>query len=41
MLLNPYPLSQTVTPSRTSLERDVLYGRPPTAFNWVTMRLGM
>jgi len=22
------PLSQTVTPSRTPLERDVLYGRP-------------
>jgi len=30
MLLNPLPLSQTVTPSRTPtlLERDVLYGRP-------------
>jgi len=28
--LDPLPLSQTVTPSRTpySLERDVLYGRP-------------
>ena len=31
MLLNPLPLSQTVTHSRTPspLERDVLYGRPP------------
>src|SRR6218665_1501640 len=28
MLLIPLPLSQTVTPSRTPLERDVLYGRP-------------
>jgi len=30
MLLDPLPLSQTVTPSRTPspLERDVLYGRP-------------
>ena len=28
MLLTPLPLSQTVTPSRTPLERDVLYGRP-------------
>src|SRR6218665_713623 len=31
MLLDPSPLSQTVTPSRTpspTLERDVLYGRP-------------
>src|SRR6218665_1064121 len=30
--LNPLPLSQTVTPSRTpsTLERDVLYGRPLT-----------
>src|SRR6218665_102160 len=29
MLLNPLPLSQTVTPSRTPslFERDVLYGR--------------
>jgi len=26
--LGPLPLSQTVTPSRTPLERDVLYGRP-------------
>src|SRR6218665_3278528 len=28
--LDPFPLSQTVTPSRTPypLERDVLYGRP-------------
>jgi len=26
--LDPLPLSQTVTPSRTPLERDVLYGRP-------------
>jgi len=24
----PLPLSQTVTPCRTPLERDVLYGRP-------------
>src|SRR6218665_2285107 len=31
--LYPLPLSQTVTPSRTPspLERDVLYGRPPTS----------
>src|SRR6218665_2493791 len=30
MLLDPLPLSQTVTPSRTPspLERDALYGRP-------------
>ena len=30
--LYPLPLSQTVTPSRTPslLERNVLYGRPPT-----------
>src|SRR6218665_2181461 len=30
LALGPLPLSQTVTPSRTSspLERDVLYGRP-------------
>jgi len=30
--LDPLPLSQTVTPSRTPspLERDVLYGRPPS-----------
>jgi len=30
--LDPLPLSQTVTPSRTTspLERDVLYGRPLT-----------
>src|SRR6218665_708750 len=26
--LGPPPLAQTVTPSRTPLERDVLYGRP-------------
>src|SRR6218665_3627264 len=28
MLLNPLPLSQTVTPRTPPLERDVLYGRP-------------
>jgi len=29
MPLDPsYPLSQTVAPFRTPLERDVLYGRP-------------
>src|SRR6218665_2245071 len=28
----PLPLSQTVTPSRTPLERDVLYGRPLSWF---------
>src|SRR6218665_369814 len=28
MILDPLPLSQTVTPSWTPLERDVLYGRP-------------
>jgi len=28
MRLTPLPLSQTVTPTRTPLERDVLYGRP-------------
>jgi len=30
--MDPFPLSQTVTPSRTSssLERDELYGRRPT-----------
>jgi len=31
MLLDPSPLSQTVTPSRTPFERGVLYGRPPGA----------
>src|SRR6218665_1939870 len=33
--LDPLPLSQTVTPSRTPspLQRDVLYGRPPTHFS--------
>ena len=28
MPFTPFPLSQTVTPSRTPLERDVIYGRP-------------
>src|SRR6218665_315469 len=28
MILNSLPLSQTVTPSRTPLEHDILYGRP-------------
>ena len=36
MLLNPLPLSQTVTSSRTPLERDVLYGRAPKALKALT-----
>jgi len=43
MLLDPFPLSQTVTPSRTpsTLERDVLYGRPlfPVYYNVLHMLL--
>src|SRR6218665_971809 len=37
-LLTPLPLSQTVTLSRTPIERDVLYGRPLNRNSeiWVT-----
>ena len=40
MLLDPLPLLQTVTPSRTPpLERDVLYGRPLSLFSNVFVRV--
>ena len=34
MLLNPIPLSQTVTPRTPPLERNLLYGRPLMQKAW-------